>query len=113
MRGSAHGTGTLGHIYAPESHSGLMSIAVGIPRLYRPPQRLHASKDRPVASPLLSLAPRHRKDLHVTTRLLGLLTAVVAVVGVTLGVAGTAQAATPAVQITKVYYNSPGHRHRL
>jgi hypothetical protein len=52
--------------------------------------------------------PRHRKDLLVTTRLVGLLTAFVAVVAATLGVAGTAQAATPAVQITKVYYNSPG-----
>jgi hypothetical protein len=44
----------------------------------------------------------------VTTRLVGVLAALVAVLGATLGVAGSAQAATPAVQITKVYYNSPG-----
>ena len=44
----------------------------------------------------------------MTTRLVGLLAALVAVVGAALGVAGPAQAATPAVQITKVYYNSPG-----
>ena len=44
----------------------------------------------------------------MTTRLVGLLAALIAVVGATLGIAGPAQAATPAVQITKVYYNSPG-----
>ncbi|HEY7273864.1 MAG TPA: lamin tail domain-containing protein [Actinoplanes sp.] len=44
----------------------------------------------------------------MTARKAGLFAALVAVVGATLGVAGPAQAATPAVQITKVYYNSPG-----
>src|SRR3954447_25162279 len=50
----------------------------------------------------------HRKDSAVTTRPVGLLAALVAIVGAALGVAGPAQAATPAGQITKVYYNSPG-----
>ena len=44
----------------------------------------------------------------MATRIVGLLVAIIAAVGATLGATGPAQAATPAIQITKVYYNSPG-----
>lgn len=42
------------------------------------------------------------------TRLVGFAVALAVAVGGSLTVAGPAQAATPAVEITKVYYNSPG-----
>ncbi|MGW4497044.1 lamin tail domain-containing protein [Micromonospora sp. NPDC004336] len=45
-------------------------------------------------------------------RLIGLAAAFAVTVGVSLTTAGPAQAATPAVQITKVYYNSPGVDNR-
>ncbi|MGR6322623.1 lamin tail domain-containing protein [Micromonospora soli] len=41
-------------------------------------------------------------------RLIGFVAALAVAVGGALAVSGPAQAATPAVQITKVYYNSPG-----
>jgi hypothetical protein len=40
--------------------------------------------------------------------LIGLVSALAIAVGVSLIVASPAEAATPAIQITKVYYNSPG-----
>ncbi|MFG2011901.1 lamin tail domain-containing protein [Micromonospora sp. NPDC048868] len=45
-------------------------------------------------------------------RLIGLAVALAVTVGVSLTTAGPAQAATPAVQITKAYYNSPGADNR-
>ncbi|WP_320067712.1 lamin tail domain-containing protein [Micromonospora sp. RTGN7] len=45
-------------------------------------------------------------------RLTGVAVAVAVTVGGLLAVAGPAQAATPAIQITKVYYNSPGTDNR-
>lgn len=45
-------------------------------------------------------------------KLIGYAAALAAIVGGTLTVATPAQAATPAVQITKVYYNSPGTDNR-
>ncbi|MEU5942092.1 lamin tail domain-containing protein [Micromonospora sp. NPDC047548] len=45
-------------------------------------------------------------------KLIGFAVALAATVGGTLAVAAPAQAATPAVQITKVYYNSPGTDNR-
>ncbi|MEU6074885.1 lamin tail domain-containing protein [Micromonospora sp. NPDC047074] len=45
-------------------------------------------------------------------RLIGLAAALAVTAGVSLTTAGPAQAATPAVQITKVYYNSPGTDNR-
>jgi hypothetical protein len=44
----------------------------------------------------------------VKNRLIGLAVAAAVAVGLSLTGAAPAQAATPAVQITKVYYNSPG-----
>ncbi|MEU7615533.1 lamin tail domain-containing protein [Micromonospora rifamycinica] len=45
-------------------------------------------------------------------RLVGFTAALAVAVGCSLAVAAPAQAATPAVQITKVYYNSPGTDNR-
>ncbi|MEV6798786.1 lamin tail domain-containing protein [Micromonospora rifamycinica] len=45
-------------------------------------------------------------------RLVGFTAALAVAVGCSLTVAAPAQAATPAVQITKVYYNSPGTDNR-
>ncbi|MGK5445696.1 lamin tail domain-containing protein [Micromonospora sp. URMC 105] len=45
-------------------------------------------------------------------KLIGYAAALATIVGGTLAVATPAQAATPAVQITKVYYNSPGTDNR-
>ncbi|MER5336501.1 lamin tail domain-containing protein [Micromonospora sp. NPDC002717] len=45
-------------------------------------------------------------------RLIGFAMALAATMGVSLTAAGPAQAATPAIQITKVYYNSPGSDNR-
>jgi Lamin Tail Domain len=42
------------------------------------------------------------------SRLIGLASVIAIAVGVSLTAAGPAEAATPAIQITKVYYNSPG-----
>ncbi|MFD6752722.1 lamin tail domain-containing protein [Micromonospora gifhornensis] len=48
----------------------------------------------------------------MTRRLLGLITAVAMTVGGSLVAAAPAQAATPAIEITKVYYDSPGTDNR-
>ncbi|BCJ71602.1 hypothetical protein CS0771_11460 [Catellatospora sp. IY07-71] len=45
-------------------------------------------------------------------RLIGLAAALTVAVGASLTVAAPAQAATPAIQVTKVYYNSPGTDNR-
>jgi hypothetical protein len=45
-------------------------------------------------------------------RLIGFVSALAIAVGGSLAVAAPAQAATPAVMITKVYYNSPGSDNR-
>lgn len=44
----------------------------------------------------------------MNTRLVGLVSAFAVAAGLLLATAPAAQAATPAIQITKVYYNSPG-----
>jgi hypothetical protein len=51
--------------------------------------------------------PRSR-GTNLKNRLIGLISALAIAVGVSVTVATPAQAATPAVMITKVYYNSPG-----
>ncbi|MET0419549.1 MAG: lamin tail domain-containing protein, partial [Actinoplanes sp.] len=45
-------------------------------------------------------------------KMIGLALALTGTIVATLTTAGPAQAATPAVQITKVYYNSPGTDNR-
>ncbi|MDG4794426.1 lamin tail domain-containing protein [Micromonospora sp. WMMD1082] len=48
----------------------------------------------------------------MTRRLIGLVAALAVTVGGSLAVAAPAQAATPAIEITKVYYDSPGVDNR-